>query len=189
MEGTEDWYRALFAGCHRALLAYALRRSSSVGRAEDVVAETFLVAWRRAEDVPQGDEALAWLIGVARLVLANANRGDARRDRLLVRLRHHRWGLADGDDPEVALVARDETAEVRAAMQRLRPMDAEVLKLAFWDHLSQAQIARVLDCSVNAVSLRLYRARGALRAELEKASAGSGHNSVVEPLDGREIDD
>ncbi|MFG2049725.1 RNA polymerase sigma factor [Micromonospora sp. NPDC048935] len=55
--------------------------------AADVVAETFLVAWRRRQDMPVGGEARLWLYGVARRVLANQHRGGVRRQRLGERLR------------------------------------------------------------------------------------------------------
>ena len=79
-------FSALYADCYPRLLGYALRRTHTVEDAADVVAETFLVAWRRLEHVPPGDEARLWLYGVARRVLANQRRGERRRDRLEVRL-------------------------------------------------------------------------------------------------------
>ena len=63
--------------------AYALRRTSPAA-ADDVVAEVFLVVWRRLHKVP--DEPLPWLLGVARRVLANQRRGDARRAALIDRM-------------------------------------------------------------------------------------------------------
>ncbi|HEY3140934.1 MAG TPA: sigma factor, partial [Acidimicrobiales bacterium] len=77
-EEFEELYRAQV----RSLLAYALRRVDHPEQAADVVAETMLVAWRRLDQVPPGDEARLWLFGVARRVLANQRRGSARRDRL-----------------------------------------------------------------------------------------------------------
>jgi DNA-directed RNA polymerase specialized sigma24 family protein len=55
----------------RAILAYALRRVGDPEDAADVVAETFLIAWRRLGDVPAGDRARLWLYAVARRVVAN----------------------------------------------------------------------------------------------------------------------
>ena len=69
------------------MLAYVLRRVERAEDAGDVVAETFLVAWRRMDKVPAGDEARLWLYGVARRQLANQRRGELRRSRLADRLR------------------------------------------------------------------------------------------------------
>ena len=60
------------------ILAYALRRVEQPADAADVVANTFLVAWRRLDDIPDGDRARLWLYGTARRVLANHYRSDRR---------------------------------------------------------------------------------------------------------------
>jgi DNA-directed RNA polymerase specialized sigma24 family protein len=65
----------MFRECYPVVRAYALRRAA-LDAAQDVVADTFLVAWRRLEDVPE--DALPWLYGVARRVLANQRRSAAR---------------------------------------------------------------------------------------------------------------
>ena len=80
-------FEALFQAHHRRVLAYALRRSSREADAEDVVADTYAVAWRRIADIPDGDDALPWLLGVARRVSANQHRSAGRIAGLLARLR------------------------------------------------------------------------------------------------------
>ena len=80
-------FRRLFDDAERDLLAYALRRVDRPEDAADVVAETFLVAWRRLDDVPPGEQARLWLYGVARRQLANQRRGQLRRSQLADRLR------------------------------------------------------------------------------------------------------
>ena len=67
----EDRFRRLYTANFAALLAYALRRVEQHEDAADVVAETFLVAWRRGPELPAGDEVRLWLYGAARRVLAN----------------------------------------------------------------------------------------------------------------------
>lgn len=88
MESNEAQGRftALFEAHSGAVLSYARRRAPRPDDAADVVAETFLVAWRRLAEVPAGDEARAWLFGIGRRVLANQRRGDRRRDDLGIRL-------------------------------------------------------------------------------------------------------
>ena len=83
----EDAYRALFDAEFRRILGYALRRTACATDAADVAAETFLVAWRRFDEVPAGAETRLWLYGVARRVLANHQRGEVRRERLGARFR------------------------------------------------------------------------------------------------------
>lgn len=177
----EQRYGILFGRCYRPVLTYALRRTVNSVSAEDVVAETFLVAWRRIGDVPENPEAaLLWLFGVARRVLANTRRGDARRDRLIARMHQH---LGETVTPTVEDVAErtEQQWQVLAVLSRLGRADVEVLQLALWEQLTHAQIAVVLDCSVNAVAIRLHRARRAFAIQLGKYDEGTGHSSNVAP--------
>src|SRR5262245_36509904 len=63
------------------------RRRVARDLVDDAVAETFLAAWRRLDDVPAGDDALVWLYGVAYRVIGHQWRTTARRRRLETRLR------------------------------------------------------------------------------------------------------
>ena len=152
------------------LLGYALRRTDDAEDAADVVSETFLVAWRRLADVPEGSDARLWLYGVARRVLANQRRGTERRDRLGERLRHDL--AAAVPDHAGMLTAR---ADVTAALSRLGVVDQEVLQLTAWEGLDPREIATVLGVPAGAVRTRLSRARARLRRELGDDRAVDGH--------------
>lgn len=164
----EDRFRVLFEENVRGLLGYALRRVADPADAGDVVAETFLAAWRRVEDVPAGDEARLWLFGVARRIIANQRRGVVRRSHLADRLRH---ALAD-------LVVIDHASTMatghvlRAAMSRLDADDREVLWLTSWEGLTPGQVAVVFDIPPATARSRLHRARTRLRGELEASGWG-----------------
>lgn len=166
-------FGTMFDASYRPLFAYVLRRVMNRDDAEDIVAEVYLIAWRRIGDVPQGIESLPWLIGVARRVLANSRRSDSRRDRLLAKLKQQAASAPDDID-----LPRENSA-LTAALAALRPADVEVLQLAAWERLPHDQIAVVLGCTVNAVGIRLHRARRALRIELEKGQAQSVHGSAT----------
>jgi hypothetical protein len=71
------------------------------------VAEVFLIAWRRLDDVPFGNEARPWLFATARRVLANQGRANARRRRLSEKLSVQPFRLTEMDPPEAPLVDRD----------------------------------------------------------------------------------
>lgn len=176
---VEQRYRLLFERHWRRVLAYALRRSPNPAAADDVVADVFLIAWRRIGDIPD-DYELAWLLAVARRVLANAYRGDARRDRLLARLHQAAPSLAAAA-VEAPADGGEAAEQVRAALGRLREADAEILQLANWEQLSHAQIAVVLECTVNAVAIRLHRARQRLSEELGKESGSTGQREPAGP--------
>jgi RNA polymerase sigma factor (sigma-70 family) len=147
----------------RAVLEYALRRVEAREDAADVVAETFLVVWRRIGEVPEGDGARLWLYGVARHVLANLQRSERRRTRLGARLAETlRTTIAAHPEPH------GEAAAVLRAIAGLGDEDRELLLLVTWEELSPSEAARVLGISALAARSRLHRARGRLRRLLEE---------------------
>lgn len=160
----EEQFETLYRANARALLGFALRRAARPDDAADVVAETMLVAWRRIDDVPDGDEARLWLYGVARHVLANSRRSIRRRDRLGERLRQDVGRLVDPDVAAGVTVS----SELRQALAALGADDRELLQLTAWEGLGPQEIATMLGLSPVAVRSRLHRARARLRRELER---------------------
>lgn len=163
--GREE-FRSLYDRHYDALLGYFLRRSDRAS-AQDLTADVFLVAWRRIEDVPRGDETLLWLYGVAANVAAHHRRSVARSARLEHRLRSV-GGPTGPDEPEPQVVRRSEYEQVLTAAARLRDRDQEILRLAAWEELPHDQIARLLGISVAAVDQRLHRAKKRLAKEYRR---------------------
>ena len=149
-----------------------LARRTDPDTAEDVLAETLLVCWRRLDQVPE--HALPWVYGVARNCLANAQRGERRRMRLVAKISV----VAPPDQETPPPDAGDD--DLLEAMAALRPEDAELLRLWAWERLTPAEIATVLQISANAASIRLHRARGRFKEELRKIDDGAGHEGVRE---------
>ena len=170
----EDIYEAHY----RAVTAYARRRTSDPVDAQDVVADTFTVAWRRLAEVPEGDAARPWLYGVARRVLANQRRGNRRRDDLSTRLQTEHAGTVE---LESDVIASDERRTVLAALSRLRDADQEILRLAVWEELPHREIAQVLGGSESSVAVRLHRARARLGREIAKEERRVGHQESGGP--------
>ena len=150
---------------HAAILGYALRRTGNADDAADVIAETFLTAWRRIDHVPAGEAARPWLYGVARRVLANQRRGEQRRTALGERLRSELAAEPCDREPPPGLEG------VAVAFRRLGDTDREILTLAGWEGLDSGQIAVVLGCSRNAARIRLHRARRRFAAALHDTRA------------------
>ena len=122
---------------------------------EDVVAETFVVAWRRLGEVPEF--GLPWLLGVARGVSANARRSRRRQGALHDRLIALGEGQVHGP-PEDSWPLLEDDRTV-AALRALSDADRELLTLLAWDGLSQAEAAEAMGCSRGALKVRLHRAR------------------------------
>lgn len=174
-------FRILFDAESRAVLGYALRRTERAEDAADVVADTFLVAWRRIDELPSGDEARLWLYGVARRVLANQRRGASRRQQLGERLRDDlRRVLPTVTGPADPTADGDPaTAAVRDALRRLPEADRELLLLTSWEGLEPTAIARVTGTPAATVRTRLHRARRRLRAELEADGRATSASPVA----------
>jgi RNA polymerase sigma-70 factor (ECF subfamily) len=162
----------IFQAHARRVLAYALRRTSSPADAEDAVAETFTIAWRKIEQVP--DDALPWLLAAARRVIANQRRGGQRRAWLS-------WKLRRQSTTEPISLPDSEATDGPAltALARLRPGDQELLRLVAWDDLDQRAIGQMLGISPNAVAIRLHRARRRFRDEFMKGPGGSRTSTEV----------
>jgi RNA polymerase sigma factor (sigma-70 family) len=166
---------ALFEAHGSDVVSYCGWRAGSTADAQDAASEVFLIAWRRLDDIPDGEAARVWLYATARRVLANQRRSRRRRAALRERLTRdaallqHEPAPADRDD-----------AVVHEALGRLSRRDREVLLLAEWEGLSPAQIAQVLGCLVVTARSRLHRARRRFRdvfEELTTAVPASGRGA------------
>lgn len=142
-----------------AIRAYAARRVER-DAVDDVVAETFAIAWRR---LPREADPLPWLYGVARRVVHGHRRSWSRRSALLVRL-SGRGG--EGAAPDPAEQVHGDPALARA-FASLTETEREAIRLVAWEGLEQAAAARVAGCSSATFAVRLSRARSRLRAALE----------------------
>jgi RNA polymerase sigma factor (sigma-70 family) len=171
--GRERRFRELYARHYASILAYALRRSPDRTEAEDVVADTFLVLWRRLEDAPRQDEEIPlWLYGIARRVLANRHRARQRQERVAQRFADL---LAEGPALEDVAAHRRNARRLLEALLALSEQDRELLMLAAWERLSTGELAVILGCSENAAAIRLHRARKRLTEVYRKENAASGH--------------
>lgn len=154
-------FTALYEAAYADLIRFAQRRAHHT-HAEDIVAEAFLVAWRRLDDVPKRrEDARAWLFGITRHTIMNTRRGAERQLALAVRLAETTQVTLDGD---ADLVARQ--VDLAAAWNRLSAVHQEALALVVLDGLAAPQAAAVLGISPVAFRLRVSRARRALRAHL-----------------------
>lgn len=175
IEGDRDQrerrFCSLYQEHYRSVQAYAIRRVESPADVADVVADVFTIAWRRLARIPEPPAERLWLYGVARRVIAGKLRSARRLRQLTTRLESSdtiaRQPSAPAEDPVQERLA--------AALARLRPADREALALVLWEDLSHAEAAQVLECSVNAVAIRVHRAKARLRDALT-ASAPPGHS-------------
>lgn len=156
-DSREQRFQALFDASFDDLTRFVRRR---IRDGDDIVAETYLVAWRSLDQVPLGEgEGRAWLFTVARNLMANQRRKDAR----LVA-----WEPSDvpaEDESEAA----DTRIDLSRAFSRLSAEDQEVLALVVWEGLTSAQAASVLSITARAFRVRLHRARRRLRTGMHRS--------------------
>ncbi|WP_168221116.1 RNA polymerase sigma factor [Actinomadura sp. WMMA1423] len=162
--GSAGWFDELYGRYFARVYAYAVTRVGGT-LAEEVASETFAVAWRRRDVVP--DVPLAWLIGVARNVIREQYRDALRQDLIAAEL--HAWAAAPPVAGDVAEVVVDRDVLLRG-LAALPEGDREVLMLLGWHGLSPGEAAGVLGCSRPAFAMRVHRARRRLDRHIEDAS-------------------
>jgi RNA polymerase sigma-70 factor (ECF subfamily) len=163
----EHTFRSLYEAVYPDLVRFVQRRAGP-DHAEDVVADAFLVVWRRLDELPRPhDDARAWVFGIARNVLLNSHRGEHRRRALGVRLADAATPTATDTATDTATEAVVNRVDLATAWRRLAETHQEAIALAVFEELSAPQAAAVLGISPVAFRLRLSRARRALRRHLD----------------------
>ena len=157
LEVHDRFYRHVYAYC---------RRRTHTDAVEDVVADTFLIAWRKSDQIPPGDQALPWLYGVAYRVLTHQWRSAFRRERLAEKLSS--LGVTAMSLPEDVVVIRQDARPLLTALAALKSTDQEILRLTAWEELSHAEIAAALGINVGAVRQRFYAAKKKLADEYNR---------------------
>ncbi|WP_311211711.1 MULTISPECIES: sigma-70 family RNA polymerase sigma factor [unclassified Arthrobacter] len=146
---------AIHKDSYPSVFKFVCRRVESVEAAEEIAADVFRIVWQKWTDDSRPE--LPYLLTVARNLVGNAYRTRDRRLALQEKLRTTAVERFGGESENVA---------VQDAMIRLREQDRDILQLAYWDGLSTAEIAGVLQCSESAAKVRLHRARTAFRKQM-----------------------
>jgi RNA polymerase sigma factor (sigma-70 family) len=174
-------FEAMWRQHRHQVLAYCLRRATSAD-AEDACAETFLVVWRRIDEIPPAPKTILCIYGIARKVLSNQTRAFHRRGRLHVKLTN--LGMAPTADPMLVVVQGADDKVVTDAVRRLKPVDREIVMLDVWEDLSRAEIADVMGMTRAAVDQRIHRAYEKLSRALEPVLEISSLNSPPDAAKG-----
>jgi RNA polymerase sigma-70 factor (ECF subfamily) len=160
---AQERFERIFNGCHHAVCAYATRRVAAEA-VQDVVSETFMIAWRRYDELD--GEPLPWLFGIARRVVANQLRGSVRRHALRARLYA---------EPRPSQHVPDGGRDLKllSALAELPERDREALMLIAWEELDHRDGASVMGCSTAAFTVRVHRARRKLALALAREDTES----------------
>jgi RNA polymerase sigma-70 factor, ECF subfamily len=166
-----DTFEDLYRATRTDLLRYLIRRCPDTEDAADLLAETYLTAWRKLDAIPAGEAAQLWLYGVARNLLLRS----ARRRRVASALIGR---LADEFQAAQSTPTADQPQHqaLRLAFAELSEQDREILTLTAWERLAPREIAQVTGLNANIVRIRLHRARSRLKRQLAHA-----HETAVKP--------
>ncbi|MER6678291.1 RNA polymerase sigma factor [Streptomyces sp. NPDC000983] len=168
--GERDAFAELYEQCAPAVHQHALWLTGDRASAEDVMSETFLIAWQARERLhADGGSLRPWLLGIATHRAENARR--SRRRRLAFLARPHRPPVVEDFAGQVAGRIDDarRLEAVQDALDRLRRPEREVLALCVWSGLDYRQAAQALDVPVGTVRSRLSRARTKLARLADRA--------------------
>jgi RNA polymerase sigma-70 factor (ECF subfamily) len=157
-------FEAIWVEHSPSVRAYCVRRVAA-HEADDVCAETFLVVWRRLDEVPPPPYTLLYLYGIAGKVVSNHTRSFRRRSRLDEKLRN--LGVAPPADPAFLVVQGSDDAQVASAVRSLSHRDREIVMLYAWEDLSREDIAQIMGMTKAAVDQRIHRSYRRLARVLE----------------------
>jgi RNA polymerase sigma-70 factor (ECF subfamily) len=154
---------------YRAVSRYIARRVPA-SSFDGVVAATFVAAWRKLTTVPS--PSLAWLYRIAHYEVV-------REWQVLGR---HPQTVELNDLDLIDTAPLEEVLDVSKAFSQLSDIDAELLRLVYWEDLSRSEIAEVLGLSVNAVNVRHHRALDRLSGALNRLSSAARADQPTNPI-------
>jgi RNA polymerase sigma-70 factor (ECF subfamily) len=138
-------FESFYRDHYDAVSRYVARRVPPNSH-DEVVAATFIVAWKKFTEVPS--PSLTWLYRIACYEVAHERRRLVRQPQLAELNDLHLIGSSPLED----------VFDISRAFSQLSESDAELLRLVYWENLSRVEIAEVLGTSVNSVNVRYHRA-------------------------------
>jgi RNA polymerase sigma-70 factor, ECF subfamily len=166
----ERQFQELYGATSKPLLAFIARRATTSEEATDLLAEAYIIAWRRLDEIPHSPESTLWLFGVARNLLMKSNHQQRSQQNLVHDLTQELARLAAyRPDTDIGL-----TDKMHACLHRLPPKQREILLMTAWEGLKPREIAKITGSSANIVRVRLHHARQQLARELRPAGTVAG---------------
>lgn len=124
-------------------------------QAADLVQETMLVVWRNAGKFEGRSSLKSWIFSIARNKSIDSNRRNSRM--------YYTDDVPEMEDEQVGaedmMVAAQNAAALRKAMQDLPEKHRRVLHLAFFEDLKYDEIAKIEDCPVGTIKTRIMHAK------------------------------
>jgi len=173
-------FEALVRDSERPVLRYLLARARSSAEATELAQETFVRGYCALRDGAEIEHSIAWILAIARNVFLEAARNHRYERQLqerMARMMGMHWDSPWHEQVEQRLI-------VASALEGLPPELREPVTLHYFGALSVAEVARHLEITAGAVKTRLWRARRALRGELEVLVSDAERKSAVFSIPG-----
>ena len=165
--GDDEALTALLTGHQERIYRFGLRMCRDPEDARDVMQDTLLAMARGVRDFRGASSLSTWLYTIARSYCVKKRRRSKFAPTDTASIDDEAGALADpARDPAQALEGKEVAAALEDAIAGLEPKYREVLLLRDVEGLSAAEVAAVVEVSVDAVKSRLHRARAAVRAAL-----------------------
>jgi len=155
------------------LFHYLIRSLQDEDDAADLAQETFAKVYHNRAKFDPGQKFTTWLYAIANNLVRDRYRWRTRHPQVSLDMENEETNASlketlrtEGPAPDEQLQTKESAAAVRKAIAALPEELRQPLILAVYQHLPQADIAEILNCSVKAVETRIYRARHQLRTSL-----------------------
>jgi RNA polymerase sigma-70 factor, ECF subfamily len=156
--GDEKAFATLYTGMSRRIFAFALNQVHDEARAEEILVDTMHEVWKKPEHFNGTSKLSTWILGIARYKVLNSFR-DSKHDH--EELFDEVANSIESEDQSAyeSVAAREREIGVRRCMAKLSAEHRECMHLAFFEGMTQAEIAKLQACPENTVKTRLFHAR------------------------------
>lgn len=160
--GDSEAFRALYDLSYGKVARYVQKVVGDYSLADDILVQTYTVAWQKSGSFQGSGRITTWLIGIARNIMF----------REFKKIKYHEpfeeeFGAVDSSSQYRVEIASTNAA-VKAALQALKIKHREILELVFYQEFSYVEVAKVMGIPVNTVKTRVFYAKQALKDVLEK---------------------
>ncbi|MDK9706420.1 MAG: sigma-70 family RNA polymerase sigma factor [Desulforhopalus sp.] len=160
--GDADAFRQLYDLSYGKVARYVQKVAGDYGLADDIVAQTYTVAWQKSDTFRGNGRITTWLIGIARNIMFR----EFRKSKKYVPFEEEYSAAETKSQFRVEIESTN--AALKAALQSLKVNHREILELVFYQDLSYGEVSELVGIPVNTVKTRVFHAKQALKDVLEK---------------------
>ncbi len=178
-QGDRSAFNTLYRRHYAKLARFILKTVRKAELVEEIVNDTMLVVWRKADTFEHRAQVSTWVIGIAyRLSLKKLEKVGREPQTLSV----DETPIADIERLESGVEAKERRAMLRKAMEKLPDQQRTVVELTFFQGLNYKEIASVVGCPEGTVKTRMFHARAQLKKAMKTLDNRPSAQSSIERL-------